>query len=234
LNVDDTFRGISWNQKAFTPTSMTWNYDAQNNLLLPSVSLAEVTQGNAGQTIAIPLEPPDAGYKQPPIQLPPPMPSFPVPPIDWGFSGYEFVPAIYNTDNSYVGFYGYVHSLDANSQAQGGHITNPGYSGAIIIVYPIIAVSSASDGNLPYVIRCEYSPVDGPGWTYSTTTPATTPWTIYTVSGSPGAFTIPGLSLENNASGNWQLQFYFDRKGADASDTVDDNVICIGWLVAYL
>ena len=93
LNVADTFRGISWNQKAFTPTSMTWNYDAQNNLLLPSVSLAEVTQGNAGQTIAIPLEPPDAGFKQPPIQLPPPMPAFPVPPIDWGAGVVTFVPA---------------------------------------------------------------------------------------------------------------------------------------------
>jgi hypothetical protein len=80
---------------------MTWNYDAQNNLLLPSISLAEVTQGNAGQTVAIPVTPPDAGFKQPPIQLPPPMPPFPVPPIDWGVGGgTNYAAPVYGYDST--------------------------------------------------------------------------------------------------------------------------------------
>ncbi|MHA2313627.1 MAG: hypothetical protein ACXADF_19305, partial [Candidatus Thorarchaeota archaeon] len=90
LDTEDTFRGISWEQKAFTPRAMSWSYDPEKGLFLPSINLKEITQGNAGETIAIPVSPPDGGYELPPIQVPPVVPPIPVPPLDWGFSGYEW------------------------------------------------------------------------------------------------------------------------------------------------
>lgn len=145
---------------------------------------------------------------------------------------YEFVPAIY-ADESYVGFYGYDHALGQNTQAQGWHVTTPDYTGTNITVYPIIIVPSISNGNTIYVMRCEYSPIDAAGWIYSTTTLATDPFSSYTVTNAPGGYKLPGLALEHNASGLWQVQFYFTRKGADADDTVDDDIITLGWLLHY-
>ncbi len=104
LNVDDTYRGISWAQKEFTPRSMSWSYNSEQNLLLPSMSLKEITAGDDGQTIAIPVAPPeDSGYDQPPIQLPPPMPAFPIPPLDWSVNvGYVIVPALGGYDGTNI------------------------------------------------------------------------------------------------------------------------------------
>jgi hypothetical protein len=90
LDAEDTFRGISWEQKAFTPRAMSWSYDAEKSLFLPSVNLKEITQGNAGETIAIPVSPPDGGYDVPPIQVPPVIPPIPVPPVDWGAGGIDY------------------------------------------------------------------------------------------------------------------------------------------------
>ena len=98
LLAGDTFRGLTWEQKAFTPVSMNWEFSEEENQLLPSVTLREVTQGNAGQTIAIPVTPPDDGFEQPPIQLPPPIPPIPVPPLDWGGGGYYFFPFLGGED----------------------------------------------------------------------------------------------------------------------------------------
>jgi hypothetical protein len=101
LQSDDTFRGLSWEQKAFTPTAMRWSYDSQVGTFLPNVTLEEVTQGNAGQTIAIPVAPPDEGFDQPPLPVPPPIPPIPVPPLDWSIGlGYWFVPAIGGNDGA--------------------------------------------------------------------------------------------------------------------------------------
>jgi hypothetical protein len=237
LTVDesDTFRGISWEQKAFTPRTMSWDWQPKKGLFLPSVGLREVTQGNAGETIAIPVEPPSAGYEQPPIPLPPVVPPIPsLPPVS-GFAGnYEFVPALDKDGNDYLNVYGASFPISADTQRGiSWHISNPLYGGTSITIYPYVAVASSSDGNLIYIHRCQYSPVGDTGWTYSTTTLATAPYSTYAVSGSPGAFVLPGLALENSASGNWQLQFYFRRRADDASDTVDDTVWLIGFMVEY-
>ena len=243
LNVADTFRGISWNQKAFTPTSMTWNYDAKDNLLLPSISLAEVTQGNAGQTIAIPLEPPDAGYKQPPIQLPPPMPSFPVPPIDWGFSGYEWVPSIEDPndpDSGWMAPFSWELTLGANDTAYGWWLSNPGYTASAITIYPYVVIVGSSDGNICYTMTVNWAAENTPGsWTDTINTGLADPWSIYTVSGAPGMYRLPGLLLGPGttdgtyASGDHSLQLFFTRKGAEAPDTIDDTIYFLGWLIAY-
>ncbi|PNX51070.1 MAG: hypothetical protein BV458_12075 [Thermoplasmata archaeon M9B2D] len=91
LNAADTFRGISWEQKAFTPRVMSWNYNPEKGLLLPSITLNEITQGNAGETISIPVTPPSGGYEQPPIPLPPPVPPIPSLP-SLGGAGVYWIP----------------------------------------------------------------------------------------------------------------------------------------------
>jgi len=92
LQTTDTFRGISWEQKAFTPRVMSWNYNADKGLLLPSITLREITQGNDGETIAIPVTPPSGGYEQPPIPLPPPVPPIPSLPSLGGSAGVYWIP----------------------------------------------------------------------------------------------------------------------------------------------
>ena len=102
----DTHRGLSWDMKAFTPRAMNWKYDSGNNILLPSITLKEITDGNAGETIAIPVTVPDAGFKQPPIVVPPPLPPTPWPPLDWGaVLGYAFAPFLGGYDEHAEGQY---------------------------------------------------------------------------------------------------------------------------------
>jgi hypothetical protein len=127
LKTEDTFRGLSWVQKAFTPTSMSWNYDPEKGTFLPSLPLKEITQGNAGETIAIPVEPPEEGFEQPPINVPPPIPPLPVPDISWtgtGYLGYAFAPFLGGFDQS------------ANPLHWGSHLTT------LALVFELMVVKS--------------------------------------------------------------------------------------------
>lgn len=74
----DTPRGLVFNQKPFAVRGMSWTYDSENELLLPILSVAEITQGFDGDTITIPPlppvgpdNPPGPGFGQPPIVVPP-------------------------------------------------------------------------------------------------------------------------------------------------------------------
>jgi len=97
LQPDDTFRGLSWVQKAFTPRSVGWTYNPKESTFLPQIELKEITQGDAGQSIVIPVEPPDEGFDQPPPPLPPPFPPLP-PLLPGGIGTYWFVPCIGGND----------------------------------------------------------------------------------------------------------------------------------------
>jgi hypothetical protein len=85
LAAEDTPKRITWTNKAFHPTGMSWTYDSQKGTLLPTLTLHEVTQGYAGGTITIPPVPPvtdpgGGGYDIPPIVIPP-----------FSFSGWLYV-----------------------------------------------------------------------------------------------------------------------------------------------
>jgi hypothetical protein len=152
VQESDTFRGISWEQKAFTPRSMSWNYDAEKGVFFPTVILKEITQGNAGETIAIPVTPPSGGYDQPPIPLPPPVPPLPSLPI--GALGYGFFisPSLGGRDSSgnpqHWGTQG-GNKAGVETQSGDGGIAW-GFTGAPdgstqVIAYPIIANNSGTD-----------------------------------------------------------------------------------------
>jgi hypothetical protein len=79
---------------------MSWQYNPEKSLFLPSIGLKEITQGDAGQTIAIPVTPPSGGFDQPPIPLPPPVPPIPSIPSIGGGGGVNFVPPLYGHDNT--------------------------------------------------------------------------------------------------------------------------------------
>lgn len=233
LNVADTFRGISWNQKAFTPTSMTWSYDAQNNLLLPSVSLAEVTQGNAGQTVAIPITPPDAGYKQPPI-LPPPMPPFPVPPIDWGAVGVNYaVPIVgYDSTNSLDLFYegpGIYFDGDTTSRCYGVWRVPDTYVSETVTIAVAISMGGAATSTVnaklqAYRERCGSSIVSDTD-AYSDVVVANTG--IRTLNCIYAKEVSVSLSLQAGDC----IRIIFDRAGTAGSGT-DDGAA--GYVVAFL
>ena len=84
INQTDTTRGITFAKKPFTIRNMNWEHDGKDELLLPSMAVAEVTQGFDGDTIVIPDVPPveaggggGGGFTIPPIIFPP----FPIPTI---------------------------------------------------------------------------------------------------------------------------------------------------------
>lgn len=69
----DTNRCIVWAGKHFHPVAMGLSYDGRREALLSTMTLHEVTQGFAGDTIVIPETPPDDGDYVPdydPIDIP--------------------------------------------------------------------------------------------------------------------------------------------------------------------
>ena len=76
LAPEDNPKRITWNDKPFHPTGMSWTYDPQKGTLLPVLTLHEVTQGYDGTTIIIPDIPPTTdpgggGFDVPPVTFPP-------------------------------------------------------------------------------------------------------------------------------------------------------------------
>jgi hypothetical protein len=84
LDVDDTYRRISWDEKEFIPREIMYQYDAADQMLLMDVTLGEETEGPPGETVIIPVVPPFNVLDVPEIELPPiPIPpEIPLPPID--------------------------------------------------------------------------------------------------------------------------------------------------------
>ncbi len=147
----DTIRGITFNQKAFFINSISWEYNAEDESLLPILSLEEVTSGTAADSIPIPDLPPIAGddgggFVIPPITIPPfeipPFPVFPgqvmqnfVPAIS-GFSP-GLLPANFQT----VGFYlpNYVIYFFAGNAGVGyGHTKAQSTSAGTLSVYTVL------------------------------------------------------------------------------------------------
>lgn len=76
IESTDTPRRIAFADKSFALRSIAWNWDATNQVLIPNITVTEMTQGFSGATIVIPEIPPDAGddggsFKQPPVIIPP-------------------------------------------------------------------------------------------------------------------------------------------------------------------
>lgn len=64
----DTARGIVWNRKHFLMREMSIERDGRNKVLLPTISLYEVTQGTSGGTVPIPTPVQSPTYPEfPPI-----------------------------------------------------------------------------------------------------------------------------------------------------------------------
>lgn len=76
INDTDTVRGFHFTAKRFYVNEMRWTYDPRKEALLPTVSIAAIQTGMAGETSAIPLVPPTesdggGGIVIPPITIPP-------------------------------------------------------------------------------------------------------------------------------------------------------------------
>jgi hypothetical protein len=70
LNASDTHRGITWTRRPFHVVDVGWEYNSQDNTLLPEVILHEITSGYAGYTVDIPQTPVDNYPTQPPYTPP--------------------------------------------------------------------------------------------------------------------------------------------------------------------
>ena len=76
LNIEeeDTPRKLVFVDKSFSLRSIAWTWDSTNQVLLPRISLSEITQGFNGTTVVIPDVPPTTGGPLPPSDFPIPSP----------------------------------------------------------------------------------------------------------------------------------------------------------------
>ena len=79
-----TFRQLNWVQKKFAIRRISWKLDTEKQFANPTLSVAEIVAGFAGDTVDIPEVPPGDGYTKPIIPTPP-LPVFPI--IDIGGGG---------------------------------------------------------------------------------------------------------------------------------------------------
>jgi hypothetical protein len=240
LQADDTFRGLSWTQKAFTPRAMSWSYDPEKSLFLPSITVREITQGDDGETIAIPVAPPDGGYEVPPIPLPPPVPPIPVPPLDWGFVDRMFIPALAGVDDSNVLYNFDSHHIDPTAE---GNLTNgivleddtetfaEGYgivpAGAISATCTALLRNNNFTGGMVLYNEVEITTI---GLTDLVRTDSG--WQTLTSANFSG-YQSEVLSISFSVSPGQLICCTFGRDGYDASDTEPLFNALYGWIIYF-
>jgi hypothetical protein len=215
---------------------MSWSYDPEKSLFLPSITLREITQGNAGQTIAIPVAPPtDSGFEVPPIPLPPPVPPLPVPPLDWTQVGtVEFI-SIQKVYRASVGDFLWTPFTAAQIEMDSGYYSScmgnfmlpVGYAG-VVIIEPIFRMTSSTGDivithHLYYAYEgqssiANYADFNG-GNNY-----------VYTPGDTLMKIEFP---IQFTAIGGEIIQIYFHREGAEAEDTSPAAIRPWGWRVIY-
>jgi hypothetical protein len=229
LRAEDTFRGLSWVQKAFTPTAMSWNYDPEKGTFLPSLTLKEITQGNAGETIAIPVEPPEDGFEQPPSTVPPPIPPIGIPPLDWTLTPTElFVPAIGgdnpNVDVYYPGLG--VQLEDAVTQNAGGIFKLPdGWDGSSLYIRAIGEATGAS-GNVFTQLWLTFG---GIGTAYFGDNTTSAAFSVGAVTGFE--LLCDGTFSSANLAAGQIIDVYMTRYGGHGSDTYSGEAFLVGFIV---
>lgn len=82
LESDDTYRGIVWDEKPFFPSEVSYEIYPESQTALMSLTLREETEGEPGESIEIPEDPPwDSGdLPDFDIEFPPLIPLPPLPP----------------------------------------------------------------------------------------------------------------------------------------------------------
>jgi len=72
IELDDTPRRISFSSKLFTMEEMEFEYNPEDEILLSSIGLTEITSGDDAETVTIPDVPEvEGGYNVEPLEVPP-------------------------------------------------------------------------------------------------------------------------------------------------------------------
>jgi hypothetical protein len=238
VQEDDTFRGISWEQKAFTPRMMSWNYDAKKSLFLPSIALREVTQGNAGQTIVIPPAPPDGGYGQPPIPLPPPVPPIPVPPTLGGTSNFLWAQpqTLDNSDFNGQYYWPGAGAFLRNGQTDevGGEVLIPEWWTGNSVLIEVFANPAAGSGGFVYG-QIDYTTAlfaDASPYVSDDSSFAQSPSEM---DDSGKAYIVRSYTTPSGDVNAYNfLHVYYTRQGGHASDTYANDLYVLGFRITLL
>lgn len=246
LNLDgnDNNRGLVWNSKAFINQSMSWSYDAEFGLFLPTVDLAEVTQGFDAATIVIPPTPPTSGedgggFYIPPFEFPP-FPPFPVPVAVAGGGNPTWIPAYIGrniTDGldvtPEVGTSGVQTSIVLE---EGKLCTVPfnfvcNYNGTVNI-YALIQ-ATASSGDVVKIRNEGYTL----GFFGSTICATPVGWSTahayqnYTMTCKNDYELV--MPISQATVGRTFVAGYFSRDGTDGADTFTGDLALFGWIIIY-
>lgn len=71
VEPSDTIRNISLRNLRYRVSSMTWEYNSTKQTFRPDITLEQMVTGTIGQTLLIPLTPPQDGFDYPDLFLPP-------------------------------------------------------------------------------------------------------------------------------------------------------------------
>lgn len=229
MNPADNFRGIQWVTKRFGMQSVEWTYDSLKGLFLPHISLAECPVGVDGDSIIIPLVPPEEGFDQPPRHTPPAVPPSPSPlPGGGGGGSSSFIPATGASNGPFVdavlavmSFAGAQCDPGVHTAAGGGNIGGGSFT-------PIISVNGV--GTLPYC-KCTaqvFNPVTGA--LVSTTSAGFTQLTPPSVG---QYYEETDLTVSVSASSGYIVHIYFERNGTHGSDssTAAGILHMLGWKI---
>ena len=217
LNSADNYRGISWTQKNFVIQNIDWTYDSRLGLFKPSIDIAEVTQGVAGDSIEIPVAPPDDGFDDNPPDPPPPIPPVPVPPpISGAGAGVYFVDA----DIGYAAGSGVFGKSQSNGVELGSADSTKVYAHIIVptgvtsvIIYALIYPGSI-DNDVVYTGALDIGVLNG-------SNPGGLIVSNQILAGCAGAcdWIYQDLGLSSSVSAGQALRVTFTRVGGHGSDT---------------
>jgi len=119
INENDTKVGESLIGLSYRISSMNWRYNNTNGTLTPDIEFQQIVTGTAGETLIIPITPPDSyGYSFPNLNLPP-LPSFTIP------AAQEQIGRVVLCLDANFGF---VYTLDIDASSPTWAINNAGLS----------------------------------------------------------------------------------------------------------
>ena len=242
LAAGDTHRGITWTQKPFVIQSVSWTYDSQHGSFLPQMGAEEITQGFDGDSIAIPLVPPDDGFEQPGLVVPvPPVPVVPVVPVVPIVGGgtepqylqcYRGVTWPSTIREPLVGagaIFGPALQASGETYASGWFMTPPGYTGTITFT-PVIILQGQVFNNLDARLQSMYQlwPTVSGGNSFTSGTETT-----IAIPDAATLVILSSISMNISITERTRIALTLLRDGDDAADTYTTTIAADGWIISY-
>jgi PKD repeat protein len=255
VTASDTVRGISFFNKDFFVQRLQYQYNPNDETLMPLMSTAELCTGTVSDTLAIPVVPPTesqyGSFGVPPLLIPPLfLPDFPLTTgtsSGYGVSPDKWIPVeMYHSRATYVsgtssgsisygpGFYNIMDTLDSTVYISGYFNLSETIMERSAAIYPIILPQYGFAGDIYQYIAVRQSAI------YDADTGVDVGLDVATVS-QYDVVTVPDVDKTVRSTplivtlfprSEWALTW--KRLGLNASDTYDTRIDFVGFFIHFL